>query len=64
MMKQGHVIKLDEEIALSAALVSLQTKLPMADSFIYATAQLEGGRKIHKIDKTWRLEYILLRRKK
>ncbi|MCX6584360.1 MAG: type II toxin-antitoxin system VapC family toxin [Candidatus Aminicenantes bacterium] len=42
-MKQGHVINLDEEIALSAALISVQNKLPMADSFIYATAQLEGA---------------------
>jgi predicted nucleic acid-binding protein len=42
-MKQGHVIKLDEEIALSAALISVQNKLPMADSFIYAVAQLEGA---------------------
>ncbi len=40
-MKQGHVIKLDEEIALSAALISVQNKLPMADSFIYAVAQLK-----------------------
>ncbi|HLP47573.1 MAG TPA: type II toxin-antitoxin system VapC family toxin [Candidatus Kapabacteria bacterium] len=42
-MKQGHVINLDEEIALSAALISVQNKLPMADSFIYAVAQLEGA---------------------
>jgi len=42
-MKQGHVIKVDEEIALRAALVSLQNKLAMADSFIYAVAQLEGA---------------------
>jgi predicted nucleic acid-binding protein len=42
-MKQGHVIELNEEIALSAALISIQKKLPMADSFIYATGQLEGA---------------------
>ncbi len=42
-MKQGRVIELNEEIALNAALVSLQNKLPMADSFIYATGQLEGA---------------------
>jgi predicted nucleic acid-binding protein len=42
-MKQGHIIKLDEEIALSAAIISVQNKLPMADSFIYAVAQLEGA---------------------
>lgn len=40
-MKQGRVVELSEEIALRAAAVSLQHKLPMADSFIYATAQLE-----------------------
>jgi len=42
-MKQGRVVELNEEIALSAALISLQNKLPMADSFIYATGQLEGA---------------------
>lgn len=40
-MKQGRLIDLGEEIALRAAQVSLEHKLPMADSFIYATAQLE-----------------------
>ena len=30
-MKQGHVIKLDEEIALSVALVSLQNKCRLPD---------------------------------
>ena len=40
-MKQGRVIPITEEIALKAALVSLKRKLPMADSFIYATAQIE-----------------------
>jgi predicted nucleic acid-binding protein len=42
-MKQGRVIELSEEIALRAALVSLRQRLPMADSFIYATGQLEGA---------------------
>jgi len=42
-MKQGRVVELSEEIALRAALVSLRHKLPMADSFIYATGQLEGA---------------------
>ena len=40
-MKQGQLIELTEEIALKAALISLKHKLPMADSFIYATGQLE-----------------------
>jgi toxin FitB len=42
-MKQGRVVELSEEIALRAALVSLRHNLPMADSFIYATGQLEGA---------------------
>jgi predicted nucleic acid-binding protein len=42
-MKQGRIIDLDEEIALSAAMVSLQNKMAMADSFIYAAGQLEGA---------------------
>ena len=40
-MKQGQVIELTQEIALKAALISLKHKLPMADSLIYATGQLE-----------------------
>jgi predicted nucleic acid-binding protein len=39
-MKQGRVVELNEDIALRAALISLRHKLPMADSFIYATGQL------------------------
>ena len=42
-MKQGQVVVLGEEIALCAAAISLKHKLPMADSFIYATAQLAGA---------------------
>jgi predicted nucleic acid-binding protein len=42
-MRQGRIIELNEEMALHAALVSLQNKLPMADSFIYAVGQLEGA---------------------
>ncbi len=37
-MKQGRIIDLTEDIALSAALISLKQKLPMADSMICATA--------------------------
>ena len=36
-MKQGRVIPLSEDIALSAAELSIRHKLPMADSMIYAT---------------------------
>lgn len=39
-MKQGRVVAVDETIALKAASISLKHKLPMADSFIYATVQI------------------------
>lgn len=42
-MKQGRVVEVSEEIALRAALISVRHRLPMADSFIYATGQLEGA---------------------
>lgn len=38
-MKQGRVVALPEDVALKAALISIDRKLPMADSLIYATAQ-------------------------
>jgi len=38
-MKQGQVIEIDESLALSAAKLSADLKLPMADSFILATAR-------------------------
>ena len=38
-MKQGRVVDLDEDIALSAARLSIACKMPMADSVILATAQ-------------------------
>jgi predicted nucleic acid-binding protein len=36
-MKQGQVIDLDDELALSAAKIGKDHKIPMADSIIYAT---------------------------
>ena len=39
-MKNGIVINLDSEIALLASDISKQHRLPMADSIIYATAEL------------------------
>jgi toxin FitB len=42
-MKQGRVIEVTEDIALSAARTSLKHKLPMADSVIFATAQASGA---------------------
>jgi predicted nucleic acid-binding protein len=38
-MKQGRVVDLTEDIALSASLISIKHKLPMADSLIYATGR-------------------------
>ena len=42
-MKQGRVVNLTEEEALSAALISLKHKLPMADSLILATARTQDA---------------------
>ena len=39
IMEQGQVIDLSSEISLSAALISSEYKIPMADSMIYATAK-------------------------
>jgi len=38
-MKQGTIVNLTEDVALSAALISIKHGLPMADSLIYATAR-------------------------
>lgn len=38
-MQQGLVVRLDAELALAAAKISSETKLPMADSVILATAR-------------------------
>ena len=37
-MREGQVLELTESIALSASLISIKNKLPMADSMIYASA--------------------------
>jgi predicted nucleic acid-binding protein len=39
-MRLGEVVELSDELALSAAKISKDHKLPMADSIIYATAEL------------------------
>lgn len=39
LMQQGRVIQLDVSLALQAAKVSVDHRLPMADSIILATAQ-------------------------
>ena len=39
VMQQGEVVDLDADLALRAAVLGQQHKLPLADSIIYATAQ-------------------------
>jgi len=39
LMMQGQVVPLDAELSLAAAKLSVETKLPMADSVILATAR-------------------------
>jgi toxin FitB len=42
-MRQGNVVDLTEDLALSASLISITYKLPMADSMIYATAKAHAA---------------------
>ena len=43
LMTQGRTVELSSSIALEAARVSLEMRLPMADTIILATARLEGA---------------------
>lgn len=43
ILKSGRIIDMDSEIAILASDISKQHKLPMADSLIYATAQIHGA---------------------
>ncbi len=43
LLAQGRVVELDMELALGAARLSLELKLPMADSIILATARAHGA---------------------
>jgi predicted nucleic acid-binding protein len=43
VMLQGQVVDLDTDLALSAAKISMELKLPMADSVMLATAQAHGA---------------------
>jgi len=43
MMRQGEVIDLDASLAMHAAQLGLQYRLPMADSIILATAQAHSA---------------------
>ena len=40
VMQQGHVSEMDSTVALSAARISIDHQLPMADSVMLATARL------------------------
>jgi toxin FitB len=42
-MSLGSVIDLDTKLALDAALIAIEHRLPMSDSIIYATAQRYGA---------------------
>ncbi|NTW53404.1 MAG: type II toxin-antitoxin system VapC family toxin [Chlorobaculum sp.] len=42
-MQQGEVIELTAPLSLSAARISVQEKLPMADSIMLATARAHGA---------------------
>ncbi len=39
VMQQGRVVDLDGELALAAAVVGAEHRLPLADSIVYATAR-------------------------
>ena len=43
LMQQGTVVDLDASLALAAAKIGIDHKLPLADSVVYATAQQVGG---------------------
>ena len=43
LMQQGRIIDLDAPLAMSAARVSLETRMPMADSVVLATARLHDA---------------------
>jgi len=43
LMQQGSVVDLTEEISILAARVSIEYRLPMADSIILATSRVHGA---------------------
>ena len=43
LMQQGHVIDLDISIAVAAAKIGLEMKLPLADAVILATAKIRNA---------------------
>lgn len=42
-MRQGNVVSLDDSLALEAAILSHELKMPMADSILLATARSHGA---------------------
>ncbi len=43
VMQQGRIVDLDVPLALSAARLGLEARLPMADSVVLATARMHGA---------------------
>lgn len=43
LMQQGAVMELDATLALRAARIGLDHRLPLTDSIVYATARAVGG---------------------
>jgi len=43
LMRQGTIVEFDFAIALAAALISKEQRLPFADSIIYATAKMRNA---------------------
>jgi predicted nucleic acid-binding protein len=43
IMQQGHVVDMDSAVALNAASVGVDLKLPLADSVILATARMHNA---------------------
>ena len=43
LMQQGHLVELTTPLALNAAKLSIEHRLPMADSLILATARLHNA---------------------
>lgn len=43
LMQQGSVVDLDAALALAAGKAGVEHKLPLADSIVFATAQLVSG---------------------
>jgi toxin FitB len=43
LMQQGTIVELSASLALSAARISLNDKIPMADSIMLATARAHGA---------------------